>query len=82
MSSIALHYSFREIHHTQPCDVIVSEDKVEQVYLKQCDLVKVPEWLTKMTNLSHVNLSSKKLRDLPASAIVWSSSSSDLAPWT
>ena len=64
--SIALHYSFRPIDYQSPCDADqISEDRVEQVYLKFCDLVKFPEWLMRLQNLTHINISCNAIEHVP-----------------
>lgn len=64
--SIALHYSFRKIDHHTLCDAEqISEDLVEQVYLKFCDLIEFPEWVTRLKNLTHINISSNAIEDFP-----------------
>lgn len=66
MSSIALHYSFRKIDlHTFCDDDRISEDSVEQVYLKACDLEIFPEWLVRLKNLTHIVISSNLLNEIP-----------------
>lgn len=65
--SIALHYSFRKIDHHTLCDADqIAEDSVEQVYLKFCDLIEFPEWVTRLRNLTHINISSNAIEDFPA----------------
>lgn len=65
--SIALHYSFRKIDHRSLCDEeMVAEDLVEQVYLKFCDLIKFPEWLTRLQNLTHINISCNAIEHVPS----------------
>lgn len=64
--SIALHYSFRKINYDVLCDDHhISEDQVEQVYLKACDLIKFPEWLIRLENLTHLVVSSNLLQEIP-----------------
>lgn len=64
--SIALHYSFRKIDHKKLCDAEqIAEDAVEQVYLKFCDLVEFPEWVTRLHNLTHINISSNAVEEFP-----------------
>jgi Leucine-rich repeat (LRR) protein len=66
--SIALHYSFRPIDHQSPCNgEQIAEDRVEQVYLKFCDLEKFPEWLTRLENLTHINISCNLIEQVPSS---------------
>lgn len=65
--SIALHYSFRKIDHHTLCDAEqIAEDSVEQVYLKFCDLIEFPEWVTQLKNLTHINISSNAIEEFPA----------------
>jgi Leucine-rich repeat (LRR) protein len=64
--SIALHYSFRKIDYHNLCDGNeISEESVEQVYLKACDLVRFPEWLIKLKNLTHINISCNNVAKIP-----------------
>lgn len=64
--SIALHYSFRKIDHEASCDIEkVQESLVEQVYLKFCDLIKFPEWLTRLQNLTHITISCNAIDNVP-----------------
>lgn len=64
--SIALHYSFRKIDYEKLCDDnSISEQSVEQVYLKACDLIKLPEWLQRLENLRHLVISSNMLQEIP-----------------
>lgn len=64
--SIALHYSFRKIDYQTFChDNEIPEESVEQVYLKVCDLIKFPEWLLKLRNLTHVNISCNQVTTIP-----------------
>lgn len=66
--SIALHYSFRKIDH-QILDENdqISEDSVEQIYLKACDLFQFPEWIfAKLRNLTHIVISSNSLQEIPS----------------
>jgi Leucine-rich repeat (LRR) protein len=64
--SIALHYSFRKINYDILCeDHSISENSVEQVYLKACDLFKFPEWLFRLENLTHLVISSNLLQQIP-----------------
>lgn len=66
MSSIALHYSFRKIDNNSLCeDEPIAEDLIEQVYLKFCDLLNFPQWLGRLTNLTHINISSNMIENLP-----------------
>jgi Leucine-rich repeat (LRR) protein len=65
--SIALHYSFRKIDHRALCEAEqISEAAVEQVYLKFCDLIEFPEWVTRLRNLTHINISSNAIEEFPA----------------
>lgn len=65
--SVALHYSFRKIDHRSLCDdEKIPEDLVEQVYLKFCDLIKFPEWLTRLQNLTHINISCNAIEHVPS----------------
>jgi Leucine-rich repeat (LRR) protein len=65
--SLALHYSFRKIDHNTLCDAEqIAEESVEQVYLKFCDLVEFPEWVTRLQNLTHINISSNAIEEFPA----------------
>lgn len=64
--SIALHYSYRQIDNHSPCDTEqIPEDSIEQVYLKCCDLVTFPDWLTGLQNLTHLNISSNAIEQVP-----------------
>lgn len=64
--SIALHYSFRKIDlHTFCDDDQISEESVEQVYLKACDLEDFPKWLIRLGNLTHIVISSNLLETIP-----------------
>lgn len=63
--SIALHYSFRPIDHESLCDDKIQEDQVEQVYLKFCDLGRFPDWLTRLPNLTHINISCNAIELVP-----------------
>lgn len=64
--SIALHFSFRQLDNKSPCDgEQILEDSVEQVYLKCCDLTEFPEWLTSLQNLTHINISSNFIEQVP-----------------
>lgn len=64
--SIALHYSFRKINYDILCeDHNISEEAVEQVYLKACDLDKLPIWLLRLENLTHLVISSNLLNEIP-----------------
>lgn len=64
--SIALHYSFRKIDHIIiPSDVEIIEPLVEQVYLKQCELISFPKWLERLTNLTHINISHNVIIKIP-----------------
>jgi Leucine-rich repeat (LRR) protein len=66
--SIALHYSFRPINHQLSCNgEQIPEDQVEQIYLKFCDLDKFPEWLTRLQNLTHINISCNLIEQVPSS---------------
>lgn len=66
--SIALHYSFRKIDHQtlKNEDSQIPEQSVEQVYLKVCDLIKFPEWLLKLRNLTHIVISNNLIESIPA----------------
>jgi Leucine-rich repeat (LRR) protein len=64
--SIALHYSFRKIDYQTFCENDeIPEESVEQVYLKVCDLIKFPEWLLKLRNLTHINISCNVIEAVP-----------------
>ncbi|KAG5681760.1 hypothetical protein PVAND_011169 [Polypedilum vanderplanki] len=64
--SIALHYSFRKIDYQTFCeDSEIPEESVEQIYLKVCDLIKFPEWLFRMRNLTHINISCNAIERVP-----------------
>ena len=64
--SIALHYSFRQVDNKSFYNSEqIPEDSVEQVYLKCCDLLEFPEWLTNLQNLTHINISSNAIERVP-----------------
>lgn len=64
--SIALHYSFRKIdYHTLCDDNEIPEEFVEQVYLKACDLTRFPDWLMRLRNLTHINISCNEIEIIP-----------------
>lgn len=64
--SIALHYSFRKINYENFCDdQEIPKQSVEQVYLKACDLIKFPEWLMGLENLTHLVMSTNILQEIP-----------------
>lgn len=64
--SIALHYSYRQLDKQSPYDSErIPEDSIEQVYLKCCDLIEFPEWLTGLQNLTHINISSNSIDRVP-----------------
>ena len=64
--SIALHYSFRKIDNQTLCDDNqIPKESVEQVYLKACDLIRFPEWLIKLRNLTHINISCNAIEVIP-----------------
>lgn len=64
--SIALHYSFRKIDLQTFCDDDqISEEAVEQVYLKACDLQIFPQWLIRLRNLTHIVIASNLLTEIP-----------------
>lgn len=66
--SIALHYSFRPVNYQTPCNgEPIPEDRVEQVYLKFCDLERFPDWLTRLENLTHINISCNLIEQVPPS---------------
>lgn len=65
--SIALHYSFRKIDQIIiSFDEEIVEHSVEQVYLKQCELISFPKWLERLTNLTHINISSNAICKIPS----------------
>jgi Leucine-rich repeat (LRR) protein len=67
MMAIALHYSFRKIDLESLSDADhICEDQVEQVYLKFCDLIKFPDWLIRLQNLTHLNISSNAIEQVPS----------------
>lgn len=64
--SIALHYSFRKIDFESLCDENeIPKESVEQVYLKACDLEKFPDWLMRLKNLTHINISCNAVENVP-----------------
>lgn len=66
--SIALHYSFRTLDHQQLFESEnIQEKHVEQVYLKFCDLQRFPEWLLNLQNLTHINIASNVIEEIPES---------------
>lgn len=65
--SIALHYSFRKIDHQSFCNEDeIPEDSIEQVYLKACDLLQFPDWLMRLYNLTHINISCNSIDHIPS----------------
>lgn len=65
--SIALHYSYRKIDHEAFCNQDeIPEESVEQVYLKACDLVQFPDWLMRLKNLTHINISCNAVNFVPS----------------
>ena len=65
--SIALHYSFRKIdHNIISLDEEIIEHSVEQVYLKQCELISFPKWLERLINLTHINISHNVISKIPS----------------
>lgn len=64
--SIALHYSFRRIDSEISLDVDKTQlERVDQIYLKFCDLLKFPEWLICLQNLAHIQISNNFIDCVP-----------------
>lgn len=65
--TIALHYSFRKIDRDSLCDMdSMDKERVEQMYLKCCDLANLPKWIMNFKNLSHLCLSQNAIDFVPA----------------
>lgn len=64
--SIALHYSFRRIDSDILLDVDKTQlERVDQIYLKFCDLLKFPQWLLCLQNLTHIQISNNFVDCVP-----------------
>lgn len=65
--SVALHYSFRKIDNQTSCDIeSIQPENVDQIYLKFCDLSSFPEWLPRLQNLTHIQISNNSIDCVPA----------------
>lgn len=64
---LALHYSFRKIDNfIISLDEDIQENLVQQVYLKQCELFSFPNWLERLLNLTHINISYNVIGKIPS----------------
>lgn len=59
-----LHWNYRG-YKNLPCELELFGDKIEELYLKDNNIIKLPIWINKLINLRNIYLSDNKLIDFP-----------------